>query len=296
VQGGLLASLQANHPTAPAEFPAVLSLGASDQAHTRARTWAYTHTHARARARAHAHKHTHTHTHTISLSHTHTLTHEHAHKTHTHTHTHMQLNADVSDPQLRSAQLGPNQVAVAGGAVLFGLIFVLVSGADFAPSRCVGGSGAQPQMAHAARMGGAAARPCVYAGAGNQWLLGAAHSACMALSAQDSNAPAPQSLLDLLGALRSPPLPPQQHVHQHVRTTQSPTLTHTHTNTRACLQHAHARSRFKGVRPAQDAPDSVEQGLLRGAISQLEQDLAADPTDIQVRWALAFCRDCVCVE
>lgn len=75
-----------------------------------------------------------------------------------------QLNSDVSDPSLKSAQFGPNQLAVAGGAIIFGLIFVLVSGGELQPN-----------------------------------------------------------------------------------------------------------NRFKGVRPAQDEPDSVEQGLLKGAISQLEQ-------------------------
>lgn len=96
------------------------------------------------------------------------------------------LNSDVSDPALRSAQFGPNQVAVAGGALIFGLAFILVSGGDLqAPS-----------------------------------------------------------------------------------------------------------SRFKGVRPAQEAPDSVEQGLLRGAISQLEESLAASPNDTQAseQLALAYAR------
>ena len=45
-----------------------------------------------------------------------------------------QLNSDVSDPSLRQAQFGPNQIAVAGGAIIFGLVFVLVSGVDFSPS------------------------------------------------------------------------------------------------------------------------------------------------------------------
>ncbi len=96
-----------------------------------------------------------------------------------------QLNSDVSDPSLRSAQFGPNQLAVAGGAIIFGLVFVLVSGGDFLAS-----------------------------------------------------------------------------------------------------------NRFKGVRPAQEAPDSVEEGLLKGAIAQLEQDLAEDPYDVQAseQMALAYAR------
>jgi len=96
-----------------------------------------------------------------------------------------QLNSDVSDPALKSAQFGPNQIAVAGGAIIFGLVFVLVSGGDFAPD-----------------------------------------------------------------------------------------------------------NRFKGVRPAQEAPDSVETGLLKGAIAQLEQDLAEDPNDTQAteQMALAYAR------
>ncbi|KAF5829078.1 hypothetical protein DUNSADRAFT_16611 [Dunaliella salina] len=96
-----------------------------------------------------------------------------------------QLNSDVSDPALKSAQFGPNQIAVAGGAIIFGLVFVLVSGGDFAPS-----------------------------------------------------------------------------------------------------------NRFQGVRPAQEVPDSVEQGLLKGAITQLEQDLAEDPNDIGAteQMALAYAR------
>lgn len=96
-----------------------------------------------------------------------------------------QLNSDVSDPSLKSAQFGPNQVAVAAGAIIFGLVFVLVSGGDIMPN-----------------------------------------------------------------------------------------------------------NRFKGVRPAQDTPDSVEQGLLKGAISQLEQDLNEDPNDAQAseQLALAYAR------
>lgn len=34
----------------------------------------------------------------------------------------------------RSAQIGPGQLGLAGGAILFGLVFLLVSGGDFAPS------------------------------------------------------------------------------------------------------------------------------------------------------------------
>jgi tetratricopeptide (TPR) repeat protein len=45
-----------------------------------------------------------------------------------------QLNSDVSDPKLRSAQFGPSQIGIAVGAVIFGLVFVLVSGGDFLPN------------------------------------------------------------------------------------------------------------------------------------------------------------------
>lgn len=45
-----------------------------------------------------------------------------------------QLNSDVSDPKLRSAQFGPSQVGIAVGAIIFGLVFVLVSGGDFLPN------------------------------------------------------------------------------------------------------------------------------------------------------------------
>ena len=34
----------------------------------------------------------------------------------------------------RQAQIGPGQLGLAGGALLFGLVFLLVSGGDFAPS------------------------------------------------------------------------------------------------------------------------------------------------------------------
>ncbi len=46
-----------------------------------------------------------------------------------------QLNADVSDPKLKTAEIGPNQIAIAASAVVFGLVFLLVSGADFTTSR-----------------------------------------------------------------------------------------------------------------------------------------------------------------
>ncbi|KAL6758335.1 hypothetical protein V8C86DRAFT_2599960, partial [Haematococcus lacustris] len=45
-----------------------------------------------------------------------------------------QLNSDVSDPALKNAQFGPNQLSVAAGAVVFGLVFVLVAGGDFLPN------------------------------------------------------------------------------------------------------------------------------------------------------------------
>jgi hypothetical protein len=35
-------------------------------------------------------------------------------------------------PHCRQAKIGPGQLGLAGGAILFGLVFVLVSGGDFA--------------------------------------------------------------------------------------------------------------------------------------------------------------------
>lgn len=46
-----------------------------------------------------------------------------------------QLNADVSDPKLKSAQIGPSQIGVAVGALALALMFVVVSGGDFAVSK-----------------------------------------------------------------------------------------------------------------------------------------------------------------
>ncbi|GAX74303.1 hypothetical protein CEUSTIGMA_g1752.t1 [Chlamydomonas eustigma] len=46
-----------------------------------------------------------------------------------------QLNSDVSDPKLKTAQFGPNQVAVAGSALLLVLMYIVVSGGDFATSK-----------------------------------------------------------------------------------------------------------------------------------------------------------------
>eukprot|EP00879_Flechtneria_rotunda_P026328 GHRR01028068.1.p1 GENE.GHRR01028068.1~~GHRR01028068.1.p1 ORF type:complete len:444 (+),score=218.28 GHRR01028068.1:833-2164(+) len=43
-----------------------------------------------------------------------------------------QLQSDINDPALRQAKIGPGQAGLALGAVLFGLVFVLVSGGDFA--------------------------------------------------------------------------------------------------------------------------------------------------------------------
>eukprot|EP00775_Hariotina_reticulata_P001571 gene1571-1910_t len=43
-----------------------------------------------------------------------------------------QLQSDINDPALREAKIGPGQLGLAGGAVLLGLVFVLVSGGDFA--------------------------------------------------------------------------------------------------------------------------------------------------------------------
>ena len=68
-----------------------------------------------------------------------------------------QLNSDVSDPKLKEAQFGPNQIAVAISALVFGLIFVLVSGADFAPSKRYQGvqpSGAPPDALEASLIKG----------------------------------------------------------------------------------------------------------------------------------------------
>lgn len=92
-----------------------------------------------------------------------------------------QLNSDVSDPKLKSAQFGPNQVGVAAGAIIFGLVFVLVAGGDLAPN-----------------------------------------------------------------------------------------------------------NRFKGVRPAREPPDAVEEGIIKGRIAQLENQLQATPGDTQATEALAL--------
>ncbi|KAF6263842.1 hypothetical protein COO60DRAFT_1698539 [Scenedesmus sp. NREL 46B-D3] len=43
-----------------------------------------------------------------------------------------QLQSDINDPALRQAKIGPGQLGLAGGAILFGLVFVLVAGGDFA--------------------------------------------------------------------------------------------------------------------------------------------------------------------
>ncbi|WIA42438.1 hypothetical protein OEZ86_008435 [Tetradesmus obliquus] len=43
-----------------------------------------------------------------------------------------QLQSDINDPALREAKIGPGQLGLAGGAILFGLVFVLVAGGDFA--------------------------------------------------------------------------------------------------------------------------------------------------------------------
>eukprot|EP00955_Chlamydomonas_euryale_P025585 270047-Chlamydomonas_euryale.AAC.3 len=45
------------------------------------------------------------------------------------------MNEGVSDPALRTAQIGPSQVGLAIGAVVLGLLFVVVSGEDFATSK-----------------------------------------------------------------------------------------------------------------------------------------------------------------
>lgn len=92
-----------------------------------------------------------------------------------------QLNSDVSDPKLRDAQFGPSQLGVAIGAVIFGLVFVLVAGGDFVPNK-----------------------------------------------------------------------------------------------------------RFKGVRPAREAPDAVEEGIIKGRIAVIEQQLAANPNDAEATQALAL--------
>uniref|UniRef100_A0A7S0X244 Uncharacterized protein n=1 Tax=Chlamydomonas leiostraca TaxID=1034604 RepID=A0A7S0X244_9CHLO len=92
-----------------------------------------------------------------------------------------QLNSEVSDPKMKTAQFGPNQVGVAAGAIIFGLVFVLVAGGDFAPN-----------------------------------------------------------------------------------------------------------NRFKGVRAANEAPDAVEEGIIKGRISQLEQQLQATPGDTEATQALAL--------
>lgn len=43
------------------------------------------------------------------------------------------LNSDISDPKLKAAQFGPSQIGIAVSAIIFGLVFVLVAGGDFAP-------------------------------------------------------------------------------------------------------------------------------------------------------------------
>lgn len=44
------------------------------------------------------------------------------------------LDSDISDPALRAASIGPGKLGLAVGAIVLGLVLVLVSGADFAPS------------------------------------------------------------------------------------------------------------------------------------------------------------------
>lgn len=92
-----------------------------------------------------------------------------------------QLNSDVSDPKLRSMQFGPNQLGVAAGAIIFGLVFVLVSGGDYTPS-----------------------------------------------------------------------------------------------------------NRFKGVRPVNDVPDPVQEGIIKGRIALLEQQIMQQPGDTEATQALAL--------
>ncbi len=47
-------------------------------------------------------------------------------------------------------------------------------------------------------------------------------------------------------------------------------------------------NRFKGVRPALDAPDSVQQGIIKTRISQLEEQLRLAPNDPESTQALAL--------
>lgn len=46
-----------------------------------------------------------------------------------------QLNSDIADPKMKTAQFGPGQLFLAGGAVVFGLAFLLSTGGDFAVSK-----------------------------------------------------------------------------------------------------------------------------------------------------------------
>ena len=68
-----------------------------------------------------------------------------------------QLNADVSDPKLKNAQIGPSQIGVAVGAVALALMFVVVSGGHFAVSKRYKGvrpSGAPPDSMESALLKG----------------------------------------------------------------------------------------------------------------------------------------------
>lgn len=57
-----------------------------------------------------------------------------------------QLNSDVSDPKLKTAQIGPNQLGVAAGALALGIMFVIVSGGDLASTSSKRFKGYQPAL------------------------------------------------------------------------------------------------------------------------------------------------------
>lgn len=55
------------------------------------------------------------------------------------------MNSEISDPKLRNAQFGPGQLGLAAGALAFGLVFLVVSGGDYASSKRY--KGIQPSIA-----------------------------------------------------------------------------------------------------------------------------------------------------
>lgn len=56
----------------------------------------------------------------------------------------MSIGSDIADPKLRDAKIGPSQVGLAAGAIVFIAVFIVVAAGDYAPSKR---SGAKPAQA-----------------------------------------------------------------------------------------------------------------------------------------------------